>query len=479
MAERLSALDTMFLDLEEADDGATMHFGAILVFDRPRGSTVPDIDRVRRHVELRLHELPHYRMQLSRQRASRVSWTTWESPQRFDVAAHVAHVTLPGPGGDAELQEWFGDFLSHRVDRRRPLWEMALVDGLAGGRWALATKIHHCLVDGMGSVDLGQILLDPEPTSPRHPRPTGHWDIAPHSAEHTTLKRLYPESLIRGAKAGAGALRHPADTLASGAAIGDLVVHEELIAAPECSLNRPLSATRGYRAVSFALDDIKAIERALGGTVNDVVLGISAGALRHLLLERGETPPEAGLRAQIPVDIRTADHARAVGNVLTSLFVELPVAEADPLARYRRVAERAESLKKSPQPIGGKALIDLAGLAPPLLGQLLGRAMFGGDRVFNLTITNVRASATPLYAFGGRLREILPYVPLFSQHSVGIAVVSYAGRLVFGLGADRTTTPDLGVLAEGVEASFEELRQVAQEGRAKRPQPRARQEQRR
>ena len=469
MAERLSALDTMFLDLEEVDDGATMHFGAVLVFDPPRGGSAPGIDAFRKHVELRLHELPHYRMQLSRPHTSHVSWPTWESPPHFDVAAHVAHATLPGPGGDAELHEWFGDFLSHRVDRHRPLWEMALVDGLAGGRWALATKIHHCLVDGMGSVDLGQFLLDPEPSPPRRPRPAGHWNIAPHTTEHATLKRLYPETLIRGAKAGASAVRHPVAALERGIAIGDLVVHEELTAAPECSLNAPLGATRSYRAVRFALDDLKAIERALGGTVNDVVLAIATGALRRLLLERGETPPAAGLRAQIPVDIRTSEHARAAGNVLTSLFVELPVAEGDALARYRRVVERAESLKKSPQPIGGKALTDLAGLAPPLLGQLLGRAMFGGDRVFNLTITNVRVSGTPLYAFGGRLREILPYVPLFSQHTVGIAVVSYAGGLVFGIGADRTSTPDVDMVEEGVEASFAELCRLAGVRRHARP----------
>jgi hypothetical protein len=161
------------------------------------------------------------------------------------------------------------------------------------------------------------------------------------------------------------------------------------------------------------------------------------------------------------VDIRTDEHEHALGNVLTSLFVELPVAEPDPLARYRRVVERAESLKRSPQALGGKALIDLAGLAPPLLGELLGRAMFGGNRVFNLTITNVRASATPLYAFGARLREILPYVPLFAGHTVGIAVVSYAGGVVVGLGVDRTSTPDLATLAEGVEASYAELRRAS------------------
>jgi len=473
MGEQLSPLDTMFLDLEQADDGATMHFGAAMVFDPLPGGGAPEVARVREHLDRRLYQLPRYRMRLSRPRASHLSWTTWEPAPQFDIADHVGHATLPAPGGDAELRDWFGDFLSHRLDRRRPLWEMVLLDGLADGRWALATKTHHCLVDGMGSVDVGRILLDAEPSPPRR-RPPAHWRIADADGDHAARSRLYPDLLVRSAKAGASALLHPGDTLARAAAVADLVIHEELIAAPECSLNGPLSATRGYAAVRFGLDDVKAIEHTLGGTVNDVVLSISAGALRRLLLARGETPPEAGLRAQIPVNIRTSEHEQALGNVLTSLFVELPVAEPDPLARHRRVVARAKSLKTSSQPIGGKALIDLAGLAPPLLGELLGRAMFGGQRVFNLTITNVRGSDTPLYVFGAPLREVLPYVPLFAGHSVGIAVVSYAGRVVFGLGVDRTLTPDLAILADGVQTSFDELRAAAAPPRRKQARRAAR-----
>jgi diacylglycerol O-acyltransferase len=458
VTEQLSPLDTMFLDLEQADDGATMHFGAAMIFDPlPRGGA-PGIDRLRDHVERRLHELPRYRMQLASPRAGHLSWETWVPAPRFDIAAHITHATLPAPGAQDDLHAWFADFLSHRLDRRRPLWEVVLLDGLADGRWALVTKTHHCLVDGMGSVDVGQILLDAEP-SPRRRRPPGHWHIEDPLASHRSLP--LPDMVVKGAKAGAGALRHPVDALTRATAIADVVLHEELLAAPHSSLNGSLGATRAYESVSFALDDLKAIERALGGTVNDVVLSISAGALRRLLLERGETPPAAGLRAQIPVNIRASDQEHALGNVLTSLFVELPVSEPDPLIRHERVVARAAALKTSSQPVGGKALVDLAGLAPPLLGELMGRAMFGSQRVFNLTITNVRASADTLYAFGAPLREVLPYVPLFTGHRIGIAVVSYAGGLAFGLGADRTNTPDLAVLADGIRASFDELRHAA------------------
>jgi diacylglycerol O-acyltransferase len=452
--ERLSPLDTMFLDLEQADDGATMHFGAALVFDPlPDGGT-PDIDRLREHLAQRLDLLPRYRMQLAHPRQGRLSWEQWEPAPRFDISAHVTHATLPAPGGDAELHDWMGDFLSHRLDRRRPLWETVLLDGLADGRWALATKTHHCLVDGMGSVDVGSVLLDAEPAPPPPPR-RRHTKAAPvrNGSDHGTLATL----IAREVKAATGALLHPGDTLARAVAVADLLVHEELIAAPACSLNGPLGATRSYRSVPFALDELAAVKTALGGTINDVVLAISAGALRRVLLARGETPPAAGLRAQIPVNIRNSKNEHDLGNVLTSLFVALPVAEPDPLARYERIVARSQELKTSSQPQGGKALVDLAGLAPPILGELLGRAMFGGQRVFNLTITNVRASETPMYAFGAPLCQVLPYVPLFSGHSLGIAVVSYAGGLTFGLGADRTRTPDLDVLAEGLEASFAEL----------------------
>jgi WS/DGAT/MGAT family acyltransferase len=451
--ERLSPLDTMFLDLEQADDGATMHFGAALVFDPLPGGGTPEIERLREHLAQRLGLLPRYGMQLARPRAGRLSWMTWEPAPRFDIADHVWHATLPAPGGDAELHEWMGEFLSHRLDRRRPLWETVLLDGLAGGRWALATKTHHCLVDGMGSVDVGTVVLDAKPAPPPPRRRRRKAATERNGSDHGTLATL----LARDVRAATGAVRHPGDTLARAAAVADLLVHEELIAAPSCSLNGPLGATRSYRAVPFALDDLAAIRTALGGTINDVVLAISAGGLRRLLLARGETPPAAGLRAQIPVNIRTSENEHDLGNVLTSLFVELPVAEPDPLVRYERIVARAQALKTSSQPRGGKALVDLAGLAPPIVGELLGRAMFGGQRVFNLTITNVRGSATPLYAFGAPLRQVLPYVPLFSGHSLGIAVISYTDGLTFGLGADRTSTPDLDVLAEGIKASFEEL----------------------
>ena len=192
--------------------------------------------------------------------------------------------------------------------------------------------------------------------------------------------------------------------------------------------------------------------------MNDVVLALCTGGLRHLLLSRGDALTEGNLRAQVPVNIRPEDKEHALGNELTSLFIELPVAEPDPIVRYRYIVDRAKQLKAGSQRTGGKTIVDLADMGPPAAGALLARSMFGGTRMFNLTITNVPGPQQRLYALGSPLVEILPLVPLFARHTIGIAVITYAGQMVFGLNADRIAAPDVGILAEGIEGAFSELR---------------------
>lgn len=464
MGEQLSMLDTMFLELEQFDDTAHMHIGAALIFDPLPGGGTPDIDALREHMAGRIGVLPRFAQQLSAPHAGPLTWLTWEHVADFDLAAHVHHATLPAPGGDRELHEWLGDFWSHRLDRRRPLWEMTLLDGLTGGRWALATKTHHCLVDGVGSLDIGHLLLDATPDAPpMAPQPL--------SAETNDGRRgrfwLTPGVMAQGARAGVEAALHPRRSLERVRAALDLVVREEVIPAPHSSLNGPMSGTRHFASFALDLDDVKAVKTALGGTVNDVVLAVCAGGLRRLLLSRGDAQPFGALRAQVPVNIRSTDKEHALGNELTSLFVELPVDEADPLARLREVIARAQDLKAGTQRAGGKTIVDLADMGPPAAGGLLARSMFGGTRMFNLTITNVPGPQLQLYAFGAPLVQVLPLVPLFAGHTVGIAVVSYAGRMTFGINADLVGAPDLDVLAEGLATSFAELQAcAAREGTA-------------
>ena len=238
------------------------------------------------------------------------------------------------------------------------------------------------------------------------------------------------------------------------------------MAAPESSVNGPLGATRSYASARVELAELDAIRQALGGTLNDVVLAISAGALRRLLLARGDEPPAAGLRAQIPVNIRSSETEHALGNVLTSLFVELPVAEPDAIARHRLVVGRVAQVKRSSQPRGGKALIELAGLAPPIVGELLGRAMFGGERVQPDDHERSRLERAALRVRLPAARGAAPTCRSSRATHVGIAVASYAGGLVSGLSADRTSTPDLDVLARGIETSISELKRAVERPRA-------------
>ena len=468
MNDRLSMLDTMFLDLEEADPGAHMHIGAALIFDPLPDGGAPAIEELRDQMAERLAIVPRFGQRLSDPHTSVLSWRSWESVGEVDATTHLRRATLPPRGGEAALMDWLGDFWSHRLDRSLPLWEMVLLEGLPEGRWAIVTKTHHCLVDGVGSLDIAYAMLDTQPEPAEHPAP----ENAPANGGETGGFWLSPGLILRGVRAGTDLLVHPgaaAEAARTAAAMTELLVREEIIAAPHCSLNGPITGTRRFAAVRFALDDIKAIKRALGGTVNDVVLALCAGGLRELLLSRGEQPPAKGLRAQIPVNVRSDDAEHALGNQLTSLFAELPVGEPDALARYEAVVARAEELKVSSQPVAGKGLVTLTDAMPPGFGALLGRLIFNDERAFNLTITNVPGPQQRFYAFGAPLREILPLVPLFNRHRVGIAAVSYAGQMVFGLNADRVNVRDLDVLAEGIEKTYRELSRAASSS----PKPRS------
>jgi diacylglycerol O-acyltransferase len=460
--DQLTALDATFLELEQADDSAVMHIGGALLFEPLPGGGTPAIGKVREHLEPRLDLLPRYRQKLGAPRTGGLSWPSWESDQRFEIEAHVRHATLPSPGDEREFLDWISDYYSHRLDRSRPLWEMVLLDGLADGRWALVCKTHHCLVDGAGSVDAVDLLLDAEPAPGEPSAPHPARVPAAVEASHGWLSYLTaPLGLVAGtglaaARAGAHAFMHPREGLQRSHAVIDLLVRDELIAAPGSSLNVPIGATRRIAAVHVELQELQKIRAALGGKVNDVVLCAAAGGLRELLLARGEDPPHQGLRAMVPVNIRSVGDQGELGNKVSSLFVDLPVAEADPLRRYKLVSAAAQERKAGGQALAASELTGLTELAPPLLHAGLARMLFA-KRLFNLTITNVPASRRRLYAFGATMVDVVPIVPLAAEHALGIAVVSYAGGMTFGICADRGTVPDLDVLTDGIVTSLHEL----------------------
>ncbi len=461
MGDRLTPLDASFLELEQADESAHMHIGWAMVFDPlPEGGT-PSLEALQSQTLERLEPLPRFLCRLSSPRVGSFSLPTWEPDPDFDIATHMRHATLPSPGGEAELLEWLGDFYSHRLDRAHPLWETTLLDGLADGRWALATKVHHCLVDGISGASVTSALLDAEPNPPSDSKgltaaltPPGEDE----EAERGTVSKLFG---VVGD--GIDAALHPrrlASALSRSRALAEMVVREELIAAPHTSLNEPIGGTRRLAAVDVPLADLKQIKRELGGTVNDVVLAATAGGLRRLFEYRGEGSKVEGVRAMVPVSVRQAGEALALGNRVSSLFVELPVAESDPLIHYRRTVAATEELKSGSQAAGTETLIEVAGAAPPLIHSVVARLAFT-PRLFNVTITNVPGPQTTLYSLGAPLRRIVPLVPIFSGHAVGVAAVSYDGRVSIGLNADRATVPDLDVLRDGIEESLGELRCLA------------------
>ncbi len=491
MSEHLTALDATFLELEEVDETAHMHTGVIMVFDPRSDGGSPSREEVCSYLASRLGQLPRYGQRLSEPHTGGMSWPEWQDDSAFDIRRHVARAALAAPGGDEELAEWASGFFSQRLDRHRPLWEMALVEGLANGRWAIATKTHHCMVDGVGSADVGHLLLDTTPdaapvAAPQPPTArggSGRGAPSPVVADRPTssARPAAPGSLARLANVWAGLLPvetmvhatqmgvhgvlHPRDSLRNARSALDVIVREELHAAPRTSLNVPIGTLRRFEVVRVPLADLKAIKNTLGGTINDVVLTITASGLRALLQSRDEALPGGGLRAMVPINIRAASERLALGNRVSSLYVELPVAQADPVLRYHETVARSESLKsEGKQAAGTTAVIELAGLAPPVIHATMARALYA-TRMFNVTITNVPGPQQTLYALGAAMREVYPLVPLAAEHAIGVAAASYDGSVFFGVVADRDTVPDLQVMLNAMDASVQELLSAARADR--------------
>lgn len=458
MSLRLSSLDAAFLELEDSDAAAHMHIGAVLVFE-PRPEGPPGLAELRREIERRIHVLPRYRSRLTATRVGPLRRPAWEPDPDFAIADHVRRAALPAPGGEEELTDWCGQYWSTRLDRSRPLWEVVLLEGLEDGRWALATKTHHALADGVASVGVTQVLLDASRAGSRQLAPTTSAEGDGGSGAGL-VDRL--GEVVRG---GAELFSHPRRLVGDARSAAELIIREELSPAPSTTLNVAIGPRRNYTLARARLSDLKAVKNALGGTVNDVVLAAAAGGLRRLLDGRGDALPPSGLRAMVPVNLRNGGNgAGELGNRVSSLFVHLPVSEPDPVRRYLVTAGETAELKADGQARSGAELLALAGLAPPLLHSVLARSSTG-RRLFNLTVTNVPGPRRPLYAFGARLEEVLPLVPLAADHSVGIAVVSYCGRMFFGLSGDERATPDLDVLREGIEETIRELRLAARHAR--------------
>jgi diacylglycerol O-acyltransferase / wax synthase len=454
MVERLSRLDASFLYLEEP--GTPMHVGGLLVLDTPPGG----VDALAALVEARLPLVPRYRQRVV-EVPGQLANPVWVDDPEFNIDYHVRRSGLPRPGTEAQLLDLVSRLTSRPLDRKRPLWEVYLVEGLADGRVAVITKTHPALVDGLSAIDIGQVLLDVAPDAPA-PEPAPWKPRRPPGGAELVLQALdeyrrRPSSAVETARAAITDVRSTAARL--GGLAGGLLrtARQAVLPAPNSPLNAPIGRQRRVALARAELDDIKAIRKAYGGTVNDVLLNVVTGALREWLLSRGE-PVVAGtsVRALVPISMRDDD--AGVGNRVSSYLVDLPVGEPNPRVRLTRLSYAMRGTAQQGRTVGADSLIALTGFAPPTLHALGARAARSlSRRLFNLVVTNVPGPQVPLYAAGSRMLEVFPVVPLASGQGLAVGMTSYHGRVFFGLNADRDSVGDVDVLADLIEQEVAEL----------------------
>jgi diacylglycerol O-acyltransferase / wax synthase len=461
--ERMNALDTWFLHVE--DDVNHMHIGSIGIFEGP----APTWDELRTTFDAKLDLIPRYR-QRYRDVARGFVRPVWVDDPHFELDYHLRHTALPSPGGEPELRRLVGRVMGQQLDRRRPLWETWFVEGLAGDRWAMVSKVHHCVVDGVAGTDLLATVLDEDPDGDVAIPATEGGTSAGGVSGHGTSRPLV--GAIAGAVVGAprrvgravtAPLRDPAGTVGAAAAavkgVGELAGIVRRM--PPTSLTGPIGPHRRYATARASLDDAKAVKRALGGTVNDVVLAAITSGFRDLLEARGELTATSVVRTLVPVSLRREDQHGDLHNLVSALFLALPVGTDDPAERYRVVHSSMEELKRSGEQVTTAALVGASDLAPT---AFVGLALRGAtsllhrhQRYVTTVTTNVPGPQQAHHLLGRRMVEAYPYVPIAEGIRTGVAIFSYDGQLTFGVTADLASVPDVDVLADGISRGMREL----------------------
>jgi diacylglycerol O-acyltransferase len=461
--DEMSPLDATFLHIE---DGVTpMHIASTLVFEGPP----PRYEDVVAMVAGKLPLVARYR-KVVREVPFHLGLPVWADDQHFHIHYHVRHTALPAPGGPEELRLLVGRIMSQRLDRDRPLWEIWMVEGLGEDKWALVSKIHHCMVDGVSGTELLSVMFDISP-EPGLPAPdTWSPQPAPSSielaAEALLTMAISPYHQLRAVRA---ALRVPSQALEELRGAGKALATLSGLArpTPSSSLNGPIGPGRRYDWAQATVEDVKRVRHRFGGTFNDVVLAVITAGFRDLLLARSESV-ERVVRTMVPVSQRPRDQRGvAVGdgqlsNRVSAMFAELPVGIADPVERLHLLSEQLRDLKESSQAEAGEVLTSISGFAPPVLLALGARiATKAAQRNINTVTTNVPGPQLPLYVLGRRMLIAYPYVPVGGQIRIGVAIFSYDGHLTFGVTGDYDAAPDIHVLCEGIEAGMKELVELA------------------
>jgi diacylglycerol O-acyltransferase / wax synthase len=440
--------------------GAHMHVASAIIFEGPP----PGHEEFRDHIASRLHLVPRFRQKL-RLVPFAQGRPVWVDDPHLNLDYHVRQTALPAPGSEEQLRNLAARIFSQQLDRTKPLWELWLVDGLEGGRFAVIGKSHHALVDGISGVDITTVLFDVErePASPpvRPPK----WAPRP---EPTDLKLLgdalrerltSPREIVRGFRA---ALRGPRQVLSGLGATGKMIGAG--MAAPPTPFNVEIGPHRRLAFVRADLDDLKRVKNEHGGTVNDVVLSVVTGALGNYLRARGHDTEELEMRAMVPVSVRTEEERGALGNRLAAMMAPLPIWCEDPVERLHLITETMGDLKGSGQAVGAEIITRITDFAPPTIASQAARLQ-PAQRFFNLVITNVPGPQLPLYVLGREMEAIFPLVPLARRQALCVGIMSYNGQIDFGLVGDYDAMADLDSFALDLEqALVEACGPVAQRG---------------
>ena len=467
--DRLQPLDAVFVDAEDEDENTSMAIASIAIFQGPALAR----EEVLALIAERLPSVPRYRQKL-RTVPLRLGRPVWADDPDFDLGYHVRRVTLAEPGEYRQLADLMADVMSQRLDRGHPLWEYWVVDGLARDRWALISKVHHCMIDGIGGADLYRVIMEVPSEAARPPEnsPDNPPADNPPAGEPSGISlaaRAAGDMLqmpLRSARALSAAVADPAGTirLAVGAARAVAKFSGSLRPAPQSSLSGSIGQQRRYAWTRASLEDIKTIKREFGGTVNDVLLAAISGGFRALLLDRGEQPEPHEVPSLVPVSVRAPGDHGGFGNEVSATITDLPVHIADPVERLATVRATQDSLKASHEAMIGQALVTLGRYsAYPLTSWLVRKGFALPQHEIVTVTTNVPGPREPLYWMGRRLEEIIPYVPIASTVRTGISIFSYDGELTFGITADYDANPDLEVLARGIEHGVAELLLAARE----------------
>jgi WS/DGAT/MGAT family acyltransferase len=459
--DRLTPLDASFLHQEGPN--SHMHLGGLTIMEGPPPAREEFLEQIRR----RLHLVPRYRQKLA-STALDSGRPVWIDDRDFNLEYHVRHTALPSPGGWEQLQNLTARIFSQQLDRSKPLWEMWLIEGLQDDRFALITKTHHALIDGIAGVDLATVLFDlsPEPPPIRHSKRAWRPHSEPGAAELLAADvRGALRAGIDLAERALDALTHPDRALARARemaeGIGE-VVWAGLNPAPETLLNVDIGPHRRFIGLAAQLDDFKRVKNAFGGTVNDVVLAVVTGALRSFLISRGVRPAGMEMRALVPVSVRTEDEHGTMGNRIVAMRGPLPVYISDPVQRLRFVSDAMDGLKESKQALGAEVIAGVQNFAPPTLLAQASRLNFS-TRLFNLIVTNVPGPQFPLYVLGREMLQAFPVAFLPEKQALAIAIMSYNGQMNFGLLGDFDAVPDVDVIGENIAHELATLDSLARQ----------------